>query len=658
MAELRGKRNMHRIRSKGVLASLVLAGALTAGVLTPSAAAAAEDVVRITGGGWGHGLGMSQYGAYGRAQRGDSAEQILEHYYSGAEVSSREMPSRIRVGLLQSKKEIGITSSGDSGGKVVFKVAGSTEQVATGGAEATWRIEPSSTGGVRLFKNDEQVKESGNGVFGDADHALVLLYEPYGSAVQVKEKNRAYSPGRMEFGTYPSGSCDQFCLRLVIVLPMQKYLYGLGEVPSSWPQSALRSQAIAGRTYAYDKVQRSGQHREPCDCAVFDSTYDQAYIGDAKRDSYFSSWKEAVDETKKQVILYKSSPIQALYSSSSGGYTENNENVWGGTALPYLRGVKDKPDAVDANPNHTWSLEMTFGEFESKLNQTYHMGKLEDFQLLKPFGVSGRVTVVKSESAGGVRITGSEKVVRESGWSIRNALGLKDSLFRVEITYGIGEQFMNKYRKLDRAPGRPTSRPYAVPRGTKKTLGQAQNFKKGRLTWRRSTDKVVWQWGPVLRKYNKLGREKSVLGMPTSDLWGPGSYRGANYAHGIIAWSKQTGGHTVRGGFLMEYRRRGGPQGSLGLPKTNRQKDKTLPHGGLRQRFTNGTIFLNPRAEDVFALWGVIANRYRKMGEARSECGYPTATMESGSEGAKASFENGTITTNSAGETKVECRRG
>ena len=188
-------------------------------------------------------------------------------------------------------------------------------------------------------------------------------------------------------------------------------------------------------------------------------------------------------------------------------------------------------------------------------------------------------------------------------------------------------------------------------------MGRAQNFKRGRLTWNKETDKVTWLWGRVLRKYNKLGRERSVLGMPASDVWGPGSYRGARFQDGMIVWSKQTGAHTVLGGFRAEYLHRGGPQGSLGLPKTNRQKDKTLPGGGLRQRFTNGTIFLNPRREEIFALWGVIDNRYRKLGEAKSECGYPTASMESSEEGARATFEYGTITANDSGRVEVDCMK-
>ena len=622
--------------------------------------ASAETVVRIRGGGWGHGIGMSQYGAYGRAQRGDGAAQIIRHYYSGSGVSKRKMPRRIRVGLVQYKDTISVTSSAfrEGGGKVAFEVSGSDKELASGGESVQWRVEPSGTGGLRLYKDGEQVKENGIGVHGDPEHPLVLVYESFGSKVHPQYKAASgYAYGTMEFDSYPSDRCDGgFCLRLIVVLSMQKYLYGLGEVPSSWPQAVLRAQAMAGRTYAYDKVQRSGQHREPCDCAVFDSVVDQAYIGEGKRDSYFDRWKAAVDATDRKVILYDGSPIQALYSSSSGGHTEHNENVWGGTPLPYLRGVKDGTDDVEANPNHEWSFELSYDEFESKLHRAYGTGRLEDFKLVEPFGVSGRVTVVKSDSRGGARVVGSDKTVRVSGWSLRSALGLKDTLFRVRITYGVGEQFVAKYRRLNREPGRPVGDPYAVPRGWKNPRGRAQNFEKGRLTWREKTDKVVWQYGRILKRYNRMGRESGRLGMPTSDVWGPGSYLGAHYVRGMITWSKQTGARPIVGGFKTEYIRNGGPQGSLGLAKSRRHRSDDLPRDGLLQRFTNGTIYLNPRRNGgVFALWGAIGDRYRRMGEARSDCGYPTASMVAEGSGSTATFEHGTITSDADGKIKVSC---
>lgn len=640
-------------------AATVLVGALLAGLLHP-APASAERTVKISGGGWGHGIGMSQYGAYGRAKNGRSAEEILEHYYSGAQVSTADMPPNIRVGLLQGRTQTSVSSTpfGGGSGEVVFKVEGKKGAIARGGPDVTWRVEPSPTGGMRLYRDGEQVKVDGTGVFGDPARGLILKYQKLGSLVRVIEKSNNYAYGSMEFGTYSSSSCDEFCLRLVLSLSMQKYLYGLGEVPSSWPGAALRTQAIAGRTYAYEKVQRSGQHRIGCDCAVYDSVVDQAYIGDAKRTGsgeYWDDWKAAVDDTKDQVALYNATPIQALYSSSSGGHTEHNENVWGGTPLPYLRGVKDTADAVDANPNHTWELSMSWQAFEQKLDNAYGIGELEEFKLIRPFGVSGRVTVVKPDNTGGVKIVGSKKTERVSGWSVRSALGLKDTLFRVEIVYSVGANFVDAYRRLDGAPGDALAASYPVPIGWDKPLGRAQRFEKGRMMWRKETDKTVWQHGPILRKYDRLGREKSGLGMPSSSIWGPGRYLGATYVGGVILWSEDTGARHVRGDFLAAYRDKRGPKGPLGLPLAAPERRDSLPHKGRRQRFQLGMIYRNPNLDEAFALWGAIATRYRKMGEARSACGYPTAHMVSEGDEAAAQFANGAITWTEAGGVTVSC---
>jgi SpoIID/LytB domain protein len=402
----------------------------------PAPALAGRTVV-ITGGGWGHGLGMSQYGSYGMALNGRSADGILEHYYSGASVQWAHMPDRLRVGLLQGRRSISATSSTylPGHGRVIFKVAKGM-RIASGGTGSQWRVVPSSTGRMRLYKNGNKIIREGRSAFGSPRRPIVAQYEQFGSLIGITEKANRYAYGRMDFGTYRSSSCGDYCLRLVLRIPMQKYLFGLGEVPASWPQASLRSQAIAGRTYAFEKFRRSGQHRYPCDCAVYDSTYDQAYIGDAKRTgsgAYWDDWQEAVIATRSEVILYNGAPIQAFYSSSSGGHTESNENVWGGTAVPYLRGVPDAADAVAGNPNHTWRVVMSWLDFSSRLNSTFNTGAVERFQLVKPFGVSGRVTVVKGPDRGGVRIVGSKRTVRASGTAVKSALSLKDSLFRVEV---------------------------------------------------------------------------------------------------------------------------------------------------------------------------------------------------------------------------------
>jgi uncharacterized protein with LGFP repeats len=105
------------------------------------------------------------------------------------------------------------------------------------------------------------------------------------------------------------------------------------------------------------------------------------------------------------------------------------------------------------------------------------------------------------------------------------------------------------------------------------------------------------------------------------------------------------------------FQRNGGPQGPLGLPKENRRRVRSWPRGGLRQRFTNGTIYLNPRTNRVFALWGAIDHRYRKLGAADSQCGYPTGTLTRSDGGQKATFERGIIKTGSAGRVRVKCKK-
>jgi stage II sporulation protein D len=409
--------------------------AVVGAVLVGSTALAAKEV-KITGGGWGHGIGMSQYGAYGRALDGKSATEILEAYYTGANVRTADLPQRIRVGLLQGRGSISATSSAftQGGGRVVFKAPGKGK-IAEGGVGTNWRVESTDVGATRLYKNGHKVTKNGDASFGKPGSPLAMVYEPHNSLVSIKGKAHDYAYGRMLFDSY--ASCGSgYCLRLVLSLPTQKYLYGLGEVPASWPGAALRAQTIAGRTYVFSKIQRLGQHLSPCDCAVYDSTIDQAYIGDSKRTgsgAYWDEWKAAVDDTDDQVVVYNGEPIQAYYFSSSGGYTENNENVWGGTPIPYLRGVPDPADAVAANPNHSWTVKMSWSVFSNKLSNNFGTGAVNKFKLVPPFGVSGRVTVVKSSDHGGARVVGAQKTVRVDGADIRTALGLKDTLFRVKV---------------------------------------------------------------------------------------------------------------------------------------------------------------------------------------------------------------------------------
>ena len=527
-----------------LLVALVVVFAATA-----LASASAGTRVIIDGGGWGHGIGMSQYGAYGRALRGDSAPQILEHYYSGATVDERKMGS-IRVGLLQGRSQIGVSSSpfASSGGLIVFKLSGHKGRVAKGGPDSQFRVEPSDAGGMRIYKNGKLVKKDGARSFGSTDTPLVLKFEIHNSLVSVVDKPYKYAYGRMEFETYSSSSCGGFCLRLVLITSMQKYVYGLGEVPSSWPDAALRTQAIAGRTYAFEKIQRLGQHRYPCDCAVYDSVIDQAYIGDSKRTgsgSYWDDWKSAVDGTKGMVVEYEGAPIQALYSSSSGGHTENNENVWGGTALPYLRGVSDGPDAVEANPNHKWTVEMSWKDFKSKIERAYSVGDLQHVNFPKPYGVSGRITVVKPGGHGGVKIVGSTDTARDSGWEFRSVLALKDTLFRISYKTKTARRMRDATTAFGDGPGTASEPAYHLFDDDGAMTTQVQRFERGTIRRDLDTGTATWTWGKDIFVWSPGSSEITLAGPIASTVTescvattGP---QGVTVATPAITWDASAG---------------------------------------------------------------------------------------------------------------------
>ena len=410
--------------------------ALVATSVAGAAPAAATTRVVITGGGWGHGLGLSQWGAYGRALDGHRTGRILRHYYTGTTVERADLPNAVRVGLLEGQSEIVLTSAAASsgGGKITFSIKGS-KSFASGGPAATWKVRPARRGAIYLYKNGKPVARDGDRTLGGGK-PVVVKYEPYNSLLKVIDKDNSYRHGSMALDSYGGSCVEGRCARLVGDIPMEDYVLGIAEVPASWPDTALRVQAIIARTYASYKITTTGQHRDVCDCAVYDSTYDQVYAGEARRSSagsYWDEWKSAVGATKGKAVLYRGAPILALYMSSSGGHTENNENVWGGTPIPYLRGVPDRADAVAANPNHKWRVGMSRSTFSSRLDAYFGTGRLQRFNLKKPFGVSGRVTVVKSADRGGARIVGSRRTVRASGNQIKAALGLKDTLFRVRF---------------------------------------------------------------------------------------------------------------------------------------------------------------------------------------------------------------------------------
>lgn len=200
-------------------------------------------------------------------------------------------------------------------------------------------------------------------------------------------------------------------LRAINHLPLEQYLASVvgSEMPASWPQAALRAQAVAARTYVLRQRKPGG---------LFDvtaTTASQVYRG---VEAETASTREAVAATRAQVLLFEGSLVEAVFHSSSGGVsTENSGEIWN-QQLPYLVSV---PDLDDVSPVQNW-------------RQT-----LAPELLRKAFGeIGGALSIeVLSTSASGrirqARVTGPAGTLLLSGTQLRSRLGLRSTLVHFEI---------------------------------------------------------------------------------------------------------------------------------------------------------------------------------------------------------------------------------
>jgi SpoIID/LytB domain protein len=138
-----------------------------------------------------------------------------------------------------------------------------------------------------------------------------------------------------------------------------EYLWGISEVPSSWPEAALQAQAIASRTYAMSKA---GIYRTACDCDLYGEISDQSFLGYAKETEkgWGQFWKAAVTNTAGLTITQAGKPITAYFGSSTGGLTETAVNAWG-SQKSFTQSVSD-PSSLDPvlNPRfYRWDRTIT-----------------------------------------------------------------------------------------------------------------------------------------------------------------------------------------------------------------------------------------------------------------------------------------------------------
>jgi stage II sporulation protein D len=339
--------------------------AIAALLLAPAARASVRWVV--AGHGFGHGVGMSQYGAYGYASHGKGYRFILGHYYSGTAIGTLPGPRIVRV-------LVGI-SSGDLG------FSGATS--ACGMA-----LDPGRTYLARRVARSVQLRGGGRAL---ANCGRKLRAAGPG---QVSIEGDAYR-GALE--VVPTAS-DGGSLNAINALPVDQYVKGVvpNESPASWPLAALEAQAVAARSYALS-AQVDGNGFD-----LYDDTRSQVYGGIASEAARAS---QAAALTRGEVVTYGGEIAQTFFSACSGGHTESVQNVFFGPPVPYLVGVPDPYDG--ACPLHSWKLEFSGPEISAKLGG-YLDGRLKQVIVTKR-GVSPRIVEAKLIGTGGTtRIRGDQ----------------------------------------------------------------------------------------------------------------------------------------------------------------------------------------------------------------------------------------------------------
>ena len=315
-----------------------------------SGSAAAPSRWTIRGAGFGHGVGMSQYGAYAMAEAGRSTRQILAHYYAGTTYEAVKDRSVIAVNLRHRDGTVAVrttTLSGSSGGAFTVTLGGTT--LRGNGDTATFTRSGSS---VAVSCDGCSGATSAAGArarvtFDEGDDLLLVDGSGYDHGDLVLTPSIGTSSG----------------LETVLrVLLHGEYLDHIAEMPWSWPPAALRAQAAAARAVALRK--RAEGIKGSCACHIYDTTMDQVfgpYPSSANR-AFWPRWKKAVRATGSSgtgyVPRYEGRTLEALYSSSNGGWTASNSEVWGTTQVPYLTSVRDNWSLSSLNPRASWRTEV------------------------------------------------------------------------------------------------------------------------------------------------------------------------------------------------------------------------------------------------------------------------------------------------------------
>ena len=447
------------------LAAVPLALVVAVVPLAPvDAAPPTQAVLVLDGRGHGHGVGMAQDSANAMAAAGQSHTQILSHFYPGTGRARRT--SALRVAVWEAGTPFGSVSvavpSGarvSGGGRAADVPPGTVLQVSADAAGYHVRSSAPARGSALRAGLVQEPSPSPSPTEEPVTPTLppaspspspttssppasssprpVAPPPPAGSPAPAPSPSSSPAPAAFAFDSAtpvtlsPAGGAglsvtttgrryrgalvalSQQGFRLVNVVDVEEYLRGLGEVPAGWPMAALRTQAVAARTYALRSVGGS----RPLGYDICDDTRCQVYLGMTAESPRTTA---AARETRGEVVTFGGRLADTFYSANAGGVTATpGEGFGGSTTIPYLPAGIVAPGGVDP-----WRLTVSPEDVARRLR---YPGRL-DAVTIAANGPSGRATRMRLEGSGGV--------VELTGIDFQRRLGLRSTLFTV--TRGTG----------------------------------------------------------------------------------------------------------------------------------------------------------------------------------------------------------------------------
>jgi SpoIID/LytB domain protein len=374
-----------KMSKKSLRFTSALLSTLLISCLTVQLSSAAEIPARFEfrGAGYGHGVGMSQIGAYGQALEGKSGTEIASYYYPGTTVAAVDDSQFVRVNIADKVATVGFSVEAVAGAPapmLVYKGDLPPEVPATdapiaqvsGGGELIF----SALSGTLISSLVDPLTKESTTLPSERTWTLRWSGTPsYPGEINIVKMRqgsvvRKYKYGQIQVKFMPptSPAIQGSIIATTTLRIHSEYLRGIGEVPSSWPSAALEAQVITARSFALSKA---GIYRKNCDCNLYSSIQDQNFVGYSKESEpvYGQKWIDAISATEPEVrkglaVMFKGKVVTTFYASSTGGMTQDVAEVWG-SSIPYLTPV---PDPWSLNPTlnpsfSAWVRQVTQSEF-------------------------------------------------------------------------------------------------------------------------------------------------------------------------------------------------------------------------------------------------------------------------------------------------------